>query len=274
MKDRLFALAAALDERVKFFEDDSDERAARVIGGGAVAAGVGAGGYVAGKKVRNAVINRAGVVDDYGNMVPRKGMYQAAAKSGMADAKKAVKNKARGVAGDALGKGAGMLRKGAGVLAKTRGKLYGLASEEKPRSIGRDIAVGVGAAGAGYAGYRGYRAMKSPGMLDGPGGTKSAKGMVAARAKEGMGKVQDSLQRSRVAADEWATGAARKSKNAMASGRAAAERMGGTMKSQGRMVMKKGKRSILKGIARGKKLVGLESLEDAVHELTTVMSRR
>ncbi|CAB4159314.1 hypothetical protein UFOVP736_7 [uncultured Caudovirales phage] len=267
MKHRLFALAAVLDQRVKHFEDDSDERAARVIGGGAVAAGVGAGGYIGGKKLRNAVINRAGAVDDYGNMVPRKGMYGAAAKSGMVDAKKAVKNKARGVAGDALGKGAGLLRKGAGVLAKTRGKLYGLASEERERSIGSKLAIGAGAGVTGYAGYRGYQEYKglkkSPAKLDGGGGTKSAKGMVAARAKEGMGKVQDAARRGVDAAGDM-----------VGRGRAAAERMGGTMKGQGRMVMKKGKRSILKGIARGKKLVGLSSLEDAVHELSAVMSRR
>jgi hypothetical protein len=103
------------------------------------------------------------VVDDYGNMVARKGTYKKAAQSVAGD----VKRTARGVAGDALGGGASLLRKGAGVLAKGRKKLYGLEAqveaivhlarrieglefEEKQRNpIG---IAGAGSLGTGYLG--------------------------------------------------------------------------------------------------------------------------
>ena len=68
-------------------KDEERGNTARNVGIGAGGAAVAGGAAYGGKKLRNAVINRAGAVDDYGNLVARKGMYQDAGKKLVAEGK-------------------------------------------------------------------------------------------------------------------------------------------------------------------------------------------
>ena len=98
-------MAAAADEQLRQFVSNEDDprrnslpRAA--VKGAAAAAGA---AYGAGK-LRNAVINKAGAVDDYGNLVARKGMWKSAAKSWanpLKDAGKKILEKGSGFLGKA-----------------------------------------------------------------------------------------------------------------------------------------------------------------------------
>lgn len=127
-RERLFELAAQADEQLNEFyapvagatqEEEDRRRGTSVprmaVRGGALAAGV-AGAAYGGKQLRNAVINRAGVVDDFGNMVARRGMYGDAAKSygkaamegGKGAARKGLKFTGRKIA--KMGAEGGMMR--------------------------------------------------------------------------------------------------------------------------------------------------------------------
>lgn len=108
MSDRLHTLSARMEEQLRQFATEEEESrrlpgAARVGMAGAAAAG----GVYGGTRLRNAVINRAGVVDDYGNMVGRKGMFRDAAK---------------GVARDGVGKAKAVARQGIRTAASGAGQ--------------------------------------------------------------------------------------------------------------------------------------------------------
>lgn len=109
-------MAAAADAQLKQFisngGDEEDPRYGRM----AVRAGVGAAGATYGAaKLRQAVTNKAGVVDDYGNLTARKGMYKDAAKSWAGQGAAAAKVNAQKAA--AMGKE--KLKKG--IIAGTKG---------------------------------------------------------------------------------------------------------------------------------------------------------
>ena len=101
-RERLFELAAQADEQLRHFyvnnadqDQNQDPSRAGTIARGVAGAGAVAGAAYGANKLRNSVINRAGAVDDYGNLVARKGMYQAAAPGMLKDAKGVVKDAAK-----------------------------------------------------------------------------------------------------------------------------------------------------------------------------------
>lgn len=114
-------------------EEETQKGWTRPAGVG-MAAGAAAGAAYGGKKLRNAVINRAGAVDDYGNLVARKGMYGDAAKqvargglSNVADRADAVGEKMRGkvwkAGPGATGRGIQVLKKGEELAGGLAGKI-------------------------------------------------------------------------------------------------------------------------------------------------------
>lgn len=124
---QLIELEGAFDDIIEFAanrrEDDEMSTAGKVAAGTAGAGALGAAGYGA-HKGRQAVINRYGVTDDYGNLVARRGMYkdaakglQGQAKAGVASARSGLANKAV-AAGKKLGKDQKVLRKGLAGVAR------------------------------------------------------------------------------------------------------------------------------------------------------------
>ena len=161
--NRLFQMAAAADAQLhQFYSNTEDERSnIRTVAGGVAGAGAVAGGAYGATKMRQAVINKAGATDDYGNLVARRGMYGDAAKAYGADAKLAAQAAARkglkktaGLAGQASNTlykkaiaagvpysatpgAAGLLRKGQG---KASSLLQGVS--KKLRTVARAFTVG------------------------------------------------------------------------------------------------------------------------------------
>jgi len=95
-------MAALADEQLRnFYSADDEEQQSqassplRKVAGGVAAGGAVAGGAYGANKLRNAIINKTGVVDDFGNQVARKGMYGDAAKAWGGDALDASKGVAR-----------------------------------------------------------------------------------------------------------------------------------------------------------------------------------
>jgi hypothetical protein len=121
MSDRLYSLSSRVEEQLRQFTMEEEDRTGRKIVGAAAAGAGAAGAY----KLHQAAMNRAGAGGGSG-MIPRQGRTASAYKKAAEGFAGDMKGKARGVAGDALGKGSSLLRKGAGVLAKGRKKLYGL----------------------------------------------------------------------------------------------------------------------------------------------------
>ena len=243
MKDqnRIYQMAARLDARLKNFAEDPDQRAAQVIAGTAVSGGVGYGAYRGGKALRNKVINDAGAIDDYGNMVARKGMYKDAGKKMVTASKKKIKDGARDAAGNVMGKTSGLLRKAAAGIARGRGKMYGLASGEEERNIGGNVAIGAGAAGVGAAGYQYGKNLRN------------------------SNKTYAKLANHGLKGDFWKT----KTPKMDAAKMTYEQGKKALLKSKGKIAG-----GLASGIAKGRKLIGLASLEKAVIELGARMDQR
>lgn len=130
--DRTISLEERMDAQLREFGYTSRKIAednptyGKIAGATAVIGGGGAAAYYGGKKLRNAVINKAGVVDDYGNMVARKGMYKEAGKKFVAEGKAGAMK--AGQASVGAGKGAARtgLRKVGRKLIKAGGQQGGL----------------------------------------------------------------------------------------------------------------------------------------------------
>ena len=114
--DRTISLEERMDAQLREFgyvtaKEEKSRKWDNARTGVAATVAAGSGGYLLANKGRNAVINKAGVVDDYGNMVARKGMYQdagkklvAEGKAGAAKAGKAAAESGKQVARKGLGK--------------------------------------------------------------------------------------------------------------------------------------------------------------------------
>jgi hypothetical protein len=125
-RERLYQMAAAADAQLKQFASSNEEQDPR-YGRRVVRAVAGGAGLTYGAaKLKQAVTNKAGAVDDYGNLTARKGMYKDAAKSwagqGAAAAKTGAQN-AYAVAKPAAQKAAavGKEKLKQGIIAGTRG---------------------------------------------------------------------------------------------------------------------------------------------------------
>jgi hypothetical protein len=284
---KLHSLAARLDSRLKHFTDDADQRAAQTMVGGAAAGAAGYGAFRGGKAIRNKVINSAGAVDDYGKLVARKGMYKKAGAQAIEASKKkikslpgAAKGQLRDAAGNVMAKSSSLLRKAASGISKGRGKMYGLAAQDGERNIGRDGAIAVGAGAAGYGAYRGGKAYAGNlklrrvvgDSIPGNEYVDAAKqtGRDAKRAvQSGYGKAKSSVQSGYTSAKKGV-------QSGYGSMKDPAFRAGlkGKAMKGGRDILEKSKGGIMKVIGKGRKLVGLSSLENAVHELSSRLEGR
>lgn len=262
---KLHSLAARLDSRLKHFTDDADQRAAQTIAGGAAAGAAGYGAYRGGKAIRNKVINSAGAVDDYGKLVARKGMYKKAGAQAIEASKTkikslpgAAKGQLRDAAGNVMAKSSSLLRKAASGISKGRGKMYGLAAQDGERNIGRDGAIAAGAGAAGYGAYRGGKAYM--------GNLKLRR--VVGDSIPGNEYVDAAKQTGRDAKRAVQSGYGSMKDPAFRAG------LKGKAMKGGREILEKSKGGIMKVIGKGRKLVGLSSLENAVHELSSRLEGR